>query len=216
MGRKILLIFILLIAGFFRLKAQDIPVTVLDGPILKSDTLSKHLPLDFPLITDPALPPIKLPDYLSVPTDYETKEERAARINAQTATSVKARVDESLKWVRPPVFTPSQRALLTVGKLLFSNPNSFQKGTVPMLNSSFPYIFAVTPGGAPHENPYSPEKFPQTIKWEYDMASNTYKPVMVDWKQYQKDLQKAGFNAPIYENKPIPKVPLAPGDRLVP
>ena len=216
MGRKILLIFILLTAGLFRLKAQDIPVSVLDGPVLKIDTLSKNLSLDFPLITDPALPPIKLPDYLSIPTGYETKEERAARINAQTATSVKAHIDESLKWVRPPVFTPTQKALLTVGKLIFSNPNAFQKGTVPMSNSSFPFIFAPTPPGAPYESPYSPEKFPQTIKWEYDMATNTYKPVMVDWKQYQKDLKKAGFNAPLYENKPIPKVPLAPGDRIAP
>ena len=109
MGRKILLIFILLTAGLFRLKAQDIPVTVLDGPILKVDTLSKNLQLDFPLITDPALPPIKLPDYLSIPTDYETKEERAARINAQTATSVKDHVNENLKWFKPPKLTAAQR-----------------------------------------------------------------------------------------------------------
>lgn len=43
MGRKLLLIILLLMAGFFRLKAQDIPVSVLDGPVLKIDTLSKDL-----------------------------------------------------------------------------------------------------------------------------------------------------------------------------
>ena len=214
MGRKLLLIFILLSVGFFRLKAQDIPVSVLDGPILKSDSLSNKLPLEFPLITDPALPPIKLPDYLSVPSEYETKEQRAARTNARTALDVKAATDQGLKWYKPPKLTSTQKALFAVGKMLFSNPNAFQKGAVPMSNSSFPYIFAVTPGGAPYESPYSPDKIPQCIKLEYDMATGTYKQVMVDWKEYQKELN-ARFNIPI-ENKPIPKVPLAPGDRIAP
>ena len=73
MGRKLLLIFFLLMAGFFRLKAQDIPpVTVLDGPVLNVDTLSKKLPLDFPLITDPALPSIRMPNSL----DHEEAQRR--------------------------------------------------------------------------------------------------------------------------------------------
>ena len=186
MGRKLLLILLLLAAGIIRLKAQDIPVTILDGPILKTDSLSKKLPLRL-----------------------------AARANTRTARDVKSSVNENLKWYKPPKLTPTQRALLTVGKLFLSNPRGFQKGTVPMLNSSFPYIFAPTPGGAPYESPYTPDRFPQAVKMEYDMASGTYKPVMVDWKQYQMDLKKAGFNAPLYENKPIPQVPLAPGDRIV-
>ena len=194
MGRKLLLISLLLMAGLFRLRAQDIPVNILDGPILKTDTLSRKLSLDFPLITDPAKPAIQLPDYLSVPSAFETKEQRAARANARSARDVKSSVDQNLKWYKPPKLTPTQKALFTVGKLFLSNPNGFQKGTVPMLNSSFPYIFAVTPGGAPYEKQYSPDKFPQSIKWEYDMASGTYKPVMVDWRKYQKDLKKAGFN----------------------
>ena len=215
MGRKLLLIILLLTAGFFRLRAQDIPVSVLDGPILKVDTLSKKLPLEFPLITDPIEPSIRMPDYLSLPSGFETKEQRAARANTRTARDVKSSVNENLKWYKPPKLTPTQRALLTVGKLFLSNPRGFQKGTVPMLNSSFPYIFAPTPGGAPYESPYTPDRCPQAVKMEYDMASGTYKPVMVDWKQYQMDLKKAGINAPLYENKPIPQVPLAPGDRIV-
>lgn len=215
MGRKLLLIILLLTAGFFRLRAQDIPVSVLDGPILKVDTLSKKLPLDFPLITDPIEPSIRMPDYLSLPSEFETKEQRAAKANTRAARGVKSSVDENLKWYKPPVLSSAQKALLTVGRLFLTNPNGFQKGTVPMLNSSFPYIFAVTPGGAPCESPYTPDRFPQAVKMEYDMATGTYKPVMVDWKQYQKDLKKAGFNAPLYDNAPIPKVPLAPGDRVV-
>ena len=215
MGRKLLLILLLLAAGIIRLKAQDIPVTILDGPILKTDSLSKKLPLDFPLITDPIEPSIRMPDYLSLPSEFETKEQRAARANTRTARDVKSSVNENLKWYKPPVLSSAQKALLTVGRLFLTNPNGFQKGTVPMLNSSFPYIFAVTPGGAPCESPYTPDRFPQAVKMEYDMATGTYKPVMVDWKQYQKDLKKAGFNAPLYDNAPIPKVPLAPGDRVV-
>ena len=194
MGRKLLLIFLLLVAGIIRLKAQDIPISILDGPILKADTLSKKLPLDFPLITDPIEPSIRMPDLLSLPSEFETKEQRAARANTRTARSVKSSVDENLKWYRPPKLTSTQRALLTVGKLFLSNPRGFQKGTVPMSNASFPYIFAVTPGGAPYESPYTPDMFPQAVKMEYDMASGTYKPVLVDWRQYQKELKKAGFN----------------------
>ena len=94
MGRKLLLIILLLMAGFFRLKAQDIPVSVLDGPVLKIDTLSKKLPLDFPLITDPGLPSIRMPNTLGLPSEFETKEQRAARINAQTYTDVMSSVDD--------------------------------------------------------------------------------------------------------------------------
>ena len=194
MGRKLLLIILLLTAGFFRLRAQDIPVSVLDGPLLKVDTLSKKLPLDFPLITDPIEPAIRMPDYLSLPSEFETKEQRAARSNTRAARDVKSSVDENLKWYKPPKLTPTQKALFAVGKMILTNPNGFQKGTVPMSNSSFPYIFAVTPGGAPCESPYTPDNFPQAVKMEYDMASGTYKPVLVDWRQYQKDLKKAGFN----------------------
>lgn len=135
-----------LLAGIFRLKAQDIPVSVLDGPVLKIDTLSK--------------------------------------------------------------------GLFSVLKLFLTSPYKFQDGYVPVMSASNPFMAIKTPGGAPYENPYSPDKFPQAVRMEYDTATGTYKPVMVDWKEYQKQLD-VRYNIPI-ENRPIPKVPLAPGDRLVP
>ena len=216
MGRKLLLIFFLLMAAFCRLKAQDIPpVTVLDGPILKVDTLSNKLPLDFPLITDPALPSIHLPGTLDLPSEFETKEQRAARINARASQDVKASVDQELAWYKPPKLTPEQKALFSILKLFLVSPYKFQDGYVPVMSASNPFMAVKTPGWAPYENPYSPDKFPQAVRMEYDMATGTYKPVMVEWQQYQKDLFKAGFNAPLYNNEPIPRVPLAPGDRIV-
>ena len=217
MGRKLLLIFFLLMAGFFRLKAQDIPpVTVLDGPVLNADTLSKKLPLDFPLITDPALPSIRMPNSLDLPSEFETKEQRAARINAQTYTDVMSSVDDGLSWYKPPKLSPAVMGLFAVLKLFLTSPYKIPDGYVPVMSASNPFMVIKTPGGAPFENPYSPDKFPQAVRMEYDMATGTYKPVMVDWNQYQKDLFKAGFNAPLYNNEPIPKVKLAPGDRIVP
>lgn len=82
------------------------------------------------------------------------------------------------------------------------------------MSASNPFMAIKTPGGAPYENPYSPDKFPQAVRMEYDTATGTYKPTMVDWKEYQKQLD-VRYNIPI-ENRPIPKVPLAPGDRIVP
>lgn len=214
MGRKLLLIILLLIAGFFRLKAQDIPVSVLDGPVLKIDTLSKKLPLDFPLITDPGLPSIRMPNTLGLPSEFETKEQRAARINAQTYADVMSSVDDGLSWYRPPELSPVVKGLFSVLKLFLTSPYKFQDGYVPVMSASNPFMAIKTPGGAPYENPYSPDKFPQAVRMEYDTATGTYKPVMVDWKEYQKQLD-VRYNIPI-ENRPIPKVPLAPGDRIVP
>ena len=216
MGRILLIIsFFLLMADLFRLQAQDIPVTALDGPVLKSDSLSRNRPRTLPPLINPNYPSLRMPDMLSpFPDGFETKEQRAARLNAQAFNGVKDYIDHDLAWYKPPKYSPAVKSLFTVLKLFLVSPYKFQDGYVPVMSASNPFMAVKTPGWAPEERPYSPEKIPPCIKWEYDIATETYKPVMVEWIQYQKDLLNAGFNTPFYNNAPIPQVPLAPGDRI--
>ena len=72
----------------------------------------------------------------------------------------------------------------------------FPEGCVPLMNASFPFIYAKTPGMAPYDNPYTSDQFPKCIESEYDAATGTYKQVMVDWSEVQSKLSKSniGYN----------------------
>lgn len=168
-----------LFAGSQGMTAQDYSVTVPDGPVVRPDTLSiKPQPLF--LLSVPSFQPVRQPDRLFAPYGVETKEQRAARINAQTYSSVMASVDNNLIWYRPPHLTKPWKQILGAARMFLSNPNGFPEGCVPLMNASFPFIYAKTPGMAPYDHPYSPDKFPQCIKSEYDFATGTYKQVMVN------------------------------------
>ena len=216
MERRLLLLALLLIAGIGRLQAQDIPpATALDGPVLKTDSLTKILPKTLPPMAAPVFAPIQLPEILNpFPDAFETKEQRAARLNAQARTGLMNSIDYDLAWYKPPKLSPAVKNLLSVLKLFLVSPFKFQDGYVPVMNASNPFMALKTPGWAPEANPYSAESFPPCIKLEFDVATGTYKQVMVDWKQYEKDFNKA-FNKPLYNTDPIPQVPLSPGDRIV-
>ena len=95
------------------------------------------------------------------PGEFETKEDRAARINAETYRRVMESVNYNLSWTRPPHLTRAQSIALFVAQLFLSNPGKRPDGTVPVM-SSVPFSYIYTPGWAPRENPYSPDVFPPT------------------------------------------------------
>ena len=213
MGRKWLLILLLLAAGARGLQAQDYPVSLLDGPAVKADSL-KTKPEWLPVPVNPVFPRVGMPDRLSpLPNAFESKAERAARISALTANSVQKSVDYNLRWSRPPHLSQAARTAMFVAGLFLSNPYGFAPGYVPLMNPSFPFITAYTPGMAPYDNPYSPDRIPQCIRLEYDAATGTYKQVMVPWTDVQASLGRSFGSA--YRNDPVPNIPVTPVDRAM-
>lgn len=216
MSRRFFITLVLLAAGLLRLAAQDYPISALDGPAVRADSL-KLRPLPLPTLMNPfsTTPGIRQPSLLSAPLNpFETKEQRAVRLNAQAWTGVTRSVSQNLSWYRQPKYTEGQRAFFFLLRLGLSNPYGFKEGYVPLMNPSFPFIAAKTPGMAPYNNPSSPENIPQCIRTEYDFATGTYKQVMVDWGEYQKNLSfhRLGV-APA--NAGIPQASITPGDRII-
>ncbi len=214
MSRRILVTIVALAVGMMRLGAQD--VRILDGPALEVEDSLNVRPKPFPTLLNPIPGPmIRTFSPLFAPLNpFETKEQRAARINARTFYAVQQSVDRNLVWYRMPHYTKEEQALLFLLKLFLSAPFGYREGYTHLMNHSNPFIYAKTPGMAPYDNPYSPEYFPQTIKTEYDFATGTYKTVMVDWEDFQKSLLvNPGGNS--FGNAPIPQVVVTPGDRIV-
>ena len=207
MRRKLLISCIFLVAGGFMLRAQDHPVVKLDTPAVTPGSTLMTAP-DFPR-------PGILPSTLSLPSlDFETKEQRAARINMQTFRQVMTSVDRTLLGYKPPHFTAGQKFLFKGLGLFLSDPNKLPEGCVPLMNASHPFIFAKVPGGLRPPSPYSPFYFAQCIKTEYDFASGTYSQVMVDWSTFQKHPLYSTSQG-IFYNAPVPRVNLNPGDAIV-
>ncbi len=206
--RKISL-FVLLIAGALSLRAQDVPTTILDGPLIKADTLRTR-PAPLPVMGTAPAPGIRQPSILRPPL-FETKEQRAARINAAVQTNVMNYMDQSLAWYRPPKLSREVKMALFMASLFLSNPYGFREGYVPLMNHSFPFIEAKTPGMAPYDNPYSPDRFPQAIRSEYDFATGKYKQVMVPWDEYEKNMARSFGGA--YNTAPVPKIAVTPVER---
>ena len=213
MRQKLLIICILLAAGTGMLRAQDYPATLLDGPAVKADSLSVRPEPSFIIPEAPALAPVMPPSLLLPSLDFETKEERAARINRMTSNRVMTSVDLALMGFKPPGFTRGERYMFRAFGLFLSNPNKFPDGCVPLMNASFPFAFFKVPGRTAVPSPYSPDFFPQCIRTEYDFATGTYKQVLVKWDTYQNLLSARPQG--IQYNAPVPKVNLNPGDRIV-
>ena len=177
------------------MKAQDYSATIPDGPTMRPDSLCMK-PLPSFLLSTPSFMPLQQPNLLFSPLGIETKEQRAARINAQTFSNVMESVDKYLLWYRPPKLTKPWKQILGAARLFLSNPYGFPEGCVPLMNASFPFIYAKTPGMAPYDNPYTSDQFPKCIDSEYDAAIGTYKQVMVDWSEVQSKISKSniGYN----------------------
>ena len=206
--RKISL-FVLLIAGALSLRAQDVPTTILDGPLIKTDTLRTR-PAPLPVMGTAPAPGIRQPSILRPPL-FETKEQRAARVNQRVRNSLLGSMDYELQWYRPPKLSREVRAALAVARFFLGNPYGFREGYVPLMNHSFPFIEAKTPGMAPYDSPYSPEYFPQTVRTEYDFATGKYKQVMVPWDEYEKNMARSFGGA--YNSTPVPKIAVTPVER---
>ena len=187
---------VMLAASTVGLRAQE-QVERADTTVIKTHSLSE---ISAPVFASPRWPsfPIPLPD-----RQTESEEERVARINLETHLRVMSSVAHHLSFYRPPVLTPMQRALLFAGGLFLTSPYGFRAGTVPVMNASNPFVYAVTPGMAPYEYPYTTDIFPQCIRTEVDFQSGTYKQVMVQWEQVQSSMAR-NFGNP-YRLDPVPR-----------
>jgi len=194
---RYLVVLFFLMAGAALLRAQDYAVTPLDGPATRADSLQAR-PGFAPRILNPFVRPNPLYERMAVPM-FETREQRAARINERAHRSVMASVSQDMPWIRASLIHP----------FLTPTPRGYTS-----LQGSNPMILGKKPGMAPFDNPYSPENFPQTIRTEYDFATGTYKTVPVSWTEYQASHQFR-FNPANVNNAPVPQVQLTPGDRFV-
>lgn len=209
MNRRFLSLFVLLFAGALLLRAQDHPTNVLDGPVMTVDSLQRRQEL-LPPLGGPAFPGIRMPSILT-PQGYESKEQRAARINQQTRNSVLRSADHNLSWYRPPKLSREAKAALFIASLFLSNPYGFPAHAVPLMNHSFPFVYAIEPGMAPYDSPYSPEYFPQTIRTEYDFATGKYKQVMIPWSEFEMKMSRSFGGA--YKPEAVPKIAVTPVER---
>ena len=201
MKQKWIYTLVLLMAGAMGLHAQEY--------VDKADTVVIK-PRPLPLMGVPSL--LQPYQFSLAPDPFETKEQRAARINQQTYDRVMTSVNQNLNWFKPPHLTQLQMALLFVGGLFLTSPYKFQPGTVPLMNASNPFIYARTPGMAPYELRYSPEAFPQCIRTEFDFTSGTYRQVMVQWNEVEKSMVRS-YGGP-YRNDPVPKMQFS-SDRMM-
>ena len=211
MLRPVLLILLLLAAGALALRAQDYPATPIDGPAVKADSL-RQKPEFSPLMGYSIYARIRMQGVLA-PIGFESREERAARINAATSANVLSSMGKNLDLYRPPHLSREEILALKILRMFLSNPFGFAEGAVSMMSTSNPFVFAKTPGWAPNENPYSPDKIPQTVRTEYDFATGTYKMVARPWSEVQLDLSRgtsASFN-----NAPLPRVYMNATERSI-
>lgn len=199
-----------------RLGAQSIPVSVLDGPATEKDSL-KASPQPFPMIAFPMVSAVRMPQLLfpGEGTLFETREERAAKVNALTRSLLMISVNQFLSWAKMPEFTPPMTFTMYTAGFVLSNPYAFAPGYVPLMNHSFPFIYAKTPGMAPYEHMYSPELFPQCIKTEFDPSTGTYKQVMVDWEEYQKNFSISQRFKGSFDTSPVPRIAVTPVERAM-
>lgn len=215
MQGKAFIICLLLLAGAVSLRAQDYPVSPFDGTAVKPDSLTiSPKPISLPEYS--GFPGLSVPSLLSLePLPFETKEQRAARLNALTFSNVMGATGRNLYWDRLSVLTKKQKIVYRVLGLFLSNPYALPDGCVPVMNSSFPFSFVLVPGGAPYQSVYSPEYFPQCIKTEYDFASGTYKQVPVDWVEFRQKLSASTSFHGSFDTTPVPKAVLSPGERIM-
>ena len=210
--RRIILLSIFFItAGAQGMKAQDYSVTIPDGPVVSPDSLS-FKPLPSFLLSTPSFRPLQQADRLFSPLGIETKEQRAARINQQTFNAAMLSVDRNLYWHRPQKIPKQWMPIIFVARLFLTNPCAFPEGYVPLMNHSFPFIYAKTPGLAPYDSPYTSEQFPKCIDTEYDFATGTYKQVMVDWSEVQSRLSNSNIG---FSSQPVPYIPVTPVERAI-
>ena len=213
MGERLLFILLLLAPGTLVLRAQDYPVPVVDGPALsvKEDSLSVQ-PHSYSLMEFSPAIDIRLPSTLA-PPPFETKEQKAARINLRAEADVMRSMHLNLMGYQPPRFSLTEKRLLRFAGMFFSDPFKLPDGCVPFMNTTNPFLFFMTPGRAPYEHLYSPDVFPQWIRTEYDFASGTYRQVAQPWNVISINGVRS-FGGP-YRNAPVPKMSFTAAERAL-
>ena len=204
MSKKWLYTVILLLVNTIGLSAQEY--------IEKADTVTIQpkpvAPVTPSLFNDVWQPHFLFPEVEAV----ESKEQRAARINQEIYDRVMASVNHNLSWHRPPALSNTEKALLLVAGFFLNSPYKFKPGTVPLMNASNPFVYAVTPGCAPIFHPYNTDAFPQCIRTEFDFKSGTYQQVMVQWNEVEKSMARS-FGGP-YRYEPVPRMQFS-SDRMM-
>ena len=209
MSRRLISVIVLLLSCALLLRAQDPPTNILDGPLMRVDSLQRRPEL-LPPMGGPALRGLQMPSILS-PQGYESREQRAARVNARVRNSVLNSIDYNLEWYRPPKLSREVKAALFLASFFLKSPYGYGAHAVPLMNHSFPFIYAIEPGMAPYDSPYSPEHFPQTVRTEYDFATGTYKQVMIPWSEFEKNMTRSFGGA--YKPEAVPKIAVTPVER---
>lgn len=242
MFRRLVIVLVMVAVWAAGVRAQELQLAVPEGPAPKADTLERRpqllpeagalagqtappaalpeaeRPAFFRFHRTPALPVPSLlaPSTSLLPPDqfgYETREELAARVDAATKARVMESIDKDLYWHRLPKLSRPAKVAYTLAGLFLSNPFGFREGYVPLMNPSFPFIYAYTPGMAPYERQYTNDLFPQAIGVEFDLASGTYKQKMVDWTELQKNMARSFGGA--YNYEPVPQIPVTPVERAM-
>lgn len=216
MSSKSLLSALLLAFAACNLGAQNIPVSVPDGPVVETDSL-KAKPVPFPMAAFPFAQAVRMPEFLFPGENamFETKEQRAAKINELTRSLVMLSLNQVLYWCKMPEYTPEMSYAMYAGSFFLTDQYAFPRGCVPLMNHSFQFIYAKTPGMAPYEQMYSPELFPQCIKSEFDISTGTYKQVMVDWSEFQKNMKIASEFKGSFNTAPVPKIAVTPVEKAM-
>ncbi|MDO5321085.1 MAG: hypothetical protein Q4F39_01695 [Bacteroidia bacterium] len=209
MIRRMLVILLLFAAGTGVIRAQD-------RPDLDVDSLSTR-PQAMPPMWFSIPQRIRMPELLNPEQDiFETREQRALKEDIRAAAQVAESVSNNLNANKIELTKGRKAALFAIAyaaRLFLSNPFGIPDGYVPLMNANNPFLIAKIPGSAPYFNPYSPEQFPQCIKTEYDPLTNTYRQVMVDWKEYEKSMKMRFDYARSYEA--VPAIPVTPVERMM-
>lgn len=187
----------------------------LDGPALTAseDSLSLDVRRDIlpaPLFSAPMT--FEMFSKMPVPA-FETKQQRAARLNLNTAMSVMNSLRGNLAPDIPHIPYYLYPALFVAG--FFLTPQfSVPYGYYPMMHPANYFAVAKIPGNGPEAvGMYSPEVIPQCIELEYDFATGTYKQKMVDWNTFEKRMST--INPANFNIAPVPRIPINDVERRV-
>lgn len=202
----LLLIMLSVLLGQGALYAQttNSETKVPDGPVVKPDTTKAPVTLPSNLMgVSSILPPLGM-NRLTVPAGPMSRQDiyyaKRSFIASRVIPDISANLNSS-------IYTPDKRLmpLFFVAGFFLSAPLAIPEG-YRGFNPSFPYALYLIPGGQPTTNMYGPDMIPQTIRSEFDMATGTYKSVMIPWEQVE--LNTRAWHLGGYNTSPLKMGPM--------
>lgn len=182
-------------------------VQIIDGPTVKPDSVKTPTALPSSLIgISSILPPFGI-SRLTAPNGPMTRMDAYYAKRSFIANKV---IPDITKDLNSTIYTPDPKLmpLFFVAGFFLSAPLSIPYG-YRGFNPSFPYALYMVPAGQPVPNMYGPDMIPQTIRSEFDMATGTYKQVMIPWEEVQfntKAWHLGGFNTTTLKMGPMNNV----------